>query len=129
MTLFSALILRGRGLLALAVVCSFAILGPACIDTTPRVTEGKDFPEQRLVAIRRQKSTVKDVVELLGEPYEKKTFSERKQRWRYYYRRETKTAVFDLFEGPTQVRECNVNIEFDGALVDHVTQKTDNFED
>ena len=58
-----------RFVLFLVAVFCFSGLLVACVDDTPRVTVGREFPIERVVALKRHVSTTKDVLELMGEEY------------------------------------------------------------
>jgi outer membrane protein assembly factor BamE (lipoprotein component of BamABCDE complex) len=113
--------------LFLAGVFCFSGLFIACVDDTPRVTVGREFPIERVVALKRHVSSKKDVLELMGEPYKKTTKSGRLKEWRYFFRKETKEAVFFFFEGETQVKEGELIIVFDGPLVESLTKNMDTY--
>ncbi len=115
----------GLAILALSVgLCGFPL---ACVDENPRVTMGKQFPKERANAIRRHISTTKDVLELLGDPFDKKKLSGRRKRWRYYSISKTKTRILLFFEGSTSVQEDEVVIVFDGSLVESIEKSSDNY--
>jgi hypothetical protein len=111
-------------LVLIACVCGSPI---ACVDETPRVTTGKQFPIEHTSGIRRHISTTKDVLELLGDPYEKKRLDGRRKRWRYYSITKTKNSILFFFEGSTSVREEEVVIVFDGSLVESIKKSSDNY--
>jgi hypothetical protein len=106
----------------IGLLCALAFSLAACIDETPRITAGKDFPFERLVGIRRGISTEKDVRELMGEPYRKDQLSERRQLWRYYMKKEQKSAVLGFLPTGTHVTETELKIILDGGLVESVAK-------
>jgi len=108
---------------ALVLLC----LVTACVDETPRVTVGKEFPIERSIAIKRHDSTTKDVLELLGEPYRETSGPGRLKRWRYYSRTVTKKAILFFFEGETQVKEDELIIVFDGTVVQSIKRSSDTY--
>ena len=117
--------LGGLAILAFSVgLCGFPL---ACVDETPRVTTGKQFPIERTSGIRRHISTTKDVLELLGDPFEKKNLPGRHKRWRYYSISKTKIRILFFFEGSTSVQEDEVVIVFDGSLVESIEKSSDNY--
>jgi len=116
-----------RLVLFLVAVLCFSSIFVACVDDTPRVTVGREFPIERVVALKRHSSSKKDVLELMGEPYKKETKAGRLKEWRYFFRKETKEAVFFFFEGETQVKEGELIIVFDGPLIESITKNLDTY--
>ncbi|MBW1808259.1 MAG: hypothetical protein JRJ87_08695 [Deltaproteobacteria bacterium] len=118
---------KKRLVMFLAAVFISSGLFTACVDDTPRVTVGREFPIERVVALKRHTSTTKDVLELMGEPYKKEDKSGRLKTWRYYFRKVTKEAIFFFFEGETQVKEGELIIVFDGPLIESITKSLDTY--
>lgn len=116
-------------LLAAALAALYAVpFGAAgCFEAEPRVTLGRDFPLERVPAIKRHLSTHKDVEGLMGPPYRKETLPGARSRWRYYMRREQATRILWIFPSATHVTENRLEITFDGPMVESISKSSKNF--
>jgi outer membrane protein assembly factor BamE (lipoprotein component of BamABCDE complex) len=92
--------------------------GTACIDESTRVTAGKEFPIERMVAIQKGISTRTTVRELMGPPLKTIRIDDRQEKWRYYVRREQTHAILWVLTGSTDVWEIELEITFDGNFVE-----------
>lgn len=118
---------RLGGLAIVLLIVGLGFFPAGCVDETPRVTTGKAFPIERANAIRRHISTTRDVLDLLGQPFEKKRLEGRRKRWRYYSITKTKNSILFFFEGSTNVHEEELIIVFDGSLVESVEKHSDSY--
>ena len=92
-------------------------------DTDPevQVLEGRFFEAVRVIAIHKGKTTKKDVLDLLGEPWRKHGTPEREE-WEYFVRyRKVPPKVLGLFsKGEAKVMYRRMVVRFEGNLVDYV---------
>lgn len=114
-----------------AGACGLALLAwlglSACVDETPRVTRGRDFPLERMAAIKKGISTQASVQELLGEPYRKEKLPDRRERWQYFVRWETQHAILGIIPGSVDIAEKQLDVTFDGNFVDSFSKEINNF--
>ena len=104
--------------LAIALAVAALVALTSCSVSDPKVTIGRDFPFERLVAIHEGRTTKRQVEEILGKPYKEEKLGPRKLRWRYYSREESvKRALFFIIM-TTYVTEREAVLTFDGAFVD-----------
>ncbi len=126
--------MRGQRCLVCALGVAMAgviLLGlgslPACSISDPKVTIGREFPIERMVAIKKSRTTKKQVTDLLGKPYKVEKLEGRKERWRYYSREESVQRVFFFIATKTFVNEHEAIINFDGAFVDSFKKESHNY--
>jgi outer membrane protein assembly factor BamE (lipoprotein component of BamABCDE complex) len=99
----------------------------ACVDETPRIARGRDFPIERMAAIKKGISTQASVQELLGEPYRKEKMPERRERWQYFVRWEATHAILGIIPGSVDVTEKQLEIVFDGNFVESFQKEINNY--
>ncbi len=99
----------------------------ACVDETPRVTRGRDFPLERMAAIKKGISTQASVQELMGEPYRKEKLTDRRERWQYFVRWEAQHAILGVIPGSVDVTEKQLEVTFEGNFVDSFSKEINNF--
>ncbi len=92
------------------------------------VVAGKKFPYERAAVIKKHTFTTIDVLELLGEPLEKKRLDGRMVQWRYYCRFQNADRVLLFFDTNVTVTEQEAIVTFDGTLVEDVTYKTTSYD-
>ena len=111
---------KKKALYVLAVCFLFA----ACTTITTR-TYGTDFDKTKCDSIVKGKSTKQDIVQLLGEPFNKVLETSGAEKWIYLYRTTTTTAKSAFFQ-PTYhgrpategtVNEKKLEIIFDQDIV------------
>lgn len=110
--------------------CLFLLAGVslgACVDETPRVARGRDFPIERMAALKKGISTQASVQELLGEPYRKEKMPERRERWQYFVRWEATHAILGIIPGSVDVTEKQLEIVFDGNFVESFQKEINNY--
>lgn len=99
----------------------------ACVDETPHVTRGRDFPLERMSALKKGISTQASVQELMGEPYRKDRLPDRREKWQYFVRWETQHAILGIIPGSVDVTEKQLEVTFDGNFVDTFQKEVNNF--
>jgi outer membrane protein assembly factor BamE (lipoprotein component of BamABCDE complex) len=104
-----------------------AIYLAGCFEAEPQVILGRDFPMERVPAIKRHASNKKDVEDIMGPPYRKETLPASRSRWRYYMRKEQATRILWIFPSATHVTENRLEITFDGSLVESIEKSSKNF--
>jgi outer membrane protein assembly factor BamE (lipoprotein component of BamABCDE complex) len=104
-----------------------AILLSGCTEAEPQVTLGREFPMERIPAIKRGVSTKKDVEDLLGPPYRKETFPGDKIKWRYYMRKEQIKRVLFIINVGSHITENRLDIFFQGPVVHSIDKESKNF--
>lgn len=100
-----------------------------CFEAEPEVTVGRDFPMERVPAIKRHTSGKKDVEDIMGPPYRKETLPAGREKWRYYMRKEQSTRILWIIPSATHVTENYLNITFDGPVVESLEKESKNFEE
>jgi outer membrane protein assembly factor BamE (lipoprotein component of BamABCDE complex) len=108
---------------------SFVLMTAGCFEAEPEVTLGRDFPLERVPAIRRHTSSKKDVENLMGPPYRKETLPAGRENWRYYMRKEQATRILWIFPSGTHITENHLTITFDGPVVESLEKKSKNFKE
>jgi len=107
----------------LRILCGALAIGAlvaltSCSVSDPKVTIGRAFPFERLVAIHEGRTTKRQVEEILGKPYKEEKLGPRKLRWRYYSREESVKRALFVIPMTTYVNEREAILIFDGAFVD-----------
>jgi len=108
---------------------TLAFITSGCFEAEPEVTLGRDFPMERVPAIKRHTSTKKEVKDLLGPPYRQETLPAGREKWRYYMRKEQSTRILWIFPSATHITENHLTITFDGPVVESLEKKSKNFEE
>jgi hypothetical protein len=108
---------------------SLAVLLAGCFESEPEVTLGRDFPLERVPAIKRHTSTKKDVEKIMGPPYRKETLPAGREKWRYYMRKEQATRILWIIPSATVVTTNRLEITFDGPVVESLEKESKNFEE
>jgi hypothetical protein len=111
----------------LAGLCAVPLGTAGCFEAEPQVTLGRDFPLQRIPAIKRHLSTHKDVEDVMGPPYRKETLPGNRTKWRYYMRKEQATRILWIFPSATHVTENRLEITFQGSLVESIKKSSKSF--
>ena len=126
--------MRGQRSLACALGIATAgvfLLGigslQACSVSDPEVTIGREFPIERMVAIRKGRTTQNQVEDLLGKPYKVVKLEGRKERWRYYSHEESVERFMFFISLKTFISEHEAIIDFDGVFVDSFKKESTNF--
>ena len=119
---------RGRSIWVLAVLLGMLCL-TACVEEEPRVTIGKEFPFARTGAIKRGVSTERDVLDLLGEPFEKEVISDHEERWRYHMKKERRHMVLWVIPSKTLVTENEFIVYLDGSIVKSIEKDSQSYEE
>ena len=101
----------------IAGLSAVAWFATGCTQDDSQIVAGRESPLGRVVALQKGKSTRKDVEDLLGPPFRKDKSGERKERWRYFMRKETVNRVFFIpYKKDNIQKELIVN--FHGAFLD-----------
>jgi hypothetical protein len=100
-----------------------------CFEAEPEVTLGRDFPMERVPAIKRHTSSKKDVENVMGPPWRKEVLPAGRERWRYYMRKEQATKILWIIPSATVVTVNTLNITFDGTVVESLEKESKNFEE
>jgi len=108
---------------------SLAVLVCGCFQAEPEVTLGRDFPLERVPAIKRHTSTKQNVEAIMGPPYRKETLPAGRSKWRYYMRKEQATRILWIFPSATVVTINRLNITFDGPVVESLEKEAKNFKE
>jgi outer membrane protein assembly factor BamE (lipoprotein component of BamABCDE complex) len=98
-----------------------------CFESDPKVTIGREFAIERMVAVQKGKSSKRQVEDLLGKAYKVEKLGSRKERWRYYSREEVVERVLGLIPNKTYVTVHEVYITFDGTLVEGVAKESNSY--
>lgn len=108
---------RDRILGIVLLVAGLAVL-TSCSLSDPKVTIGRAFPFERLVAIHEGRTTKHQVEEILGPPYKQDKLGPRKERWRYYSREESVKRALFIIPMTTYVTVREAVLTFEGAFVE-----------
>lgn len=100
-----------------------------CFESEPEVTLGRDFPLERVPAIKRHTSTKKDVENIMGPPYRKEVLPAGREKWRYYMRKEQATYILWILPSATVVTTNRLEITFDGPVVESLEKESKSFEE
>lgn len=106
-----------------------ALVTAGCFEAEPEVTLGRDFPLERVPAIKRHTSTKKDVETLMGPPYRKEVLPAGREKWRYYMRKEQATRILWIIPSATAVTINRLEIVFDGPVVESLEKESKNFKE
>ena len=112
-----------RALLLVLAACFLT----GCFESEPEVTLGRDFPLERVPAIKRHTSSKKDVENLMGPPYRKETLPAGRAKWRYYMRKEQATYILWFIPSGTHVTENRLTVVFDGPVVESIEKSSKTF--
>jgi len=110
----------------LAALCAVPF-GAGCFEAEPQVTLGREFPLQRVPAVKRHASTKKDVEDIMGPPHRKETLPGNRTKWRYYMRKEQATYILLFIPSSTHVTETRMDIVFDGPVVESLEKSSRSF--
>ena len=113
-------------LLALALVLTTFFLAD-CFESEPEVVIGREFPLERVPAIKRHVTSKKSVEDLMGPPHRKETLPGNRAKWRYYMRKEQATYILWLIPSSTHITETRMEIVFDGSIVESLEKSSNNF--
>jgi len=105
------------------------LVAAGCFESEPEVTLGRDFPMERIPAIKRHTTTKKDVEDILGPPYRKEVLPAGREKWRYYMRKEQATRILWILPSATVVTINRLNIVFDGPVVESLEKESKNFKE
>ena len=103
------------------------LFGAGCFEAEPEVVIGREFPLERVPAIRRHMSSKKDVEDIMGPPYRKETLPGRQTKWRYYMRKEQANYILWVFPSSIHITETRMEIVFDGSIVESLEKSSNNF--
>ena len=120
------LFLLSLALCLVAALCAVPF-GAGCFESDPEVTLGRDFPLERVPAIKRHTSSKKDVENLMGPPYRKETLPAGRAKWRYYMRKEQATYILWFIPSSTQVYETRMTLVFEGPVVESLEKSSTSF--
>lgn len=115
----------GIGMALTLVLGGFCL--PGCFESDPKVTIGREFAIERMVAVQKGKSSKRQVQDLLGKAYKIEKLGPRKERWRYYSREEVIERVLGLIPTKTHVTVHEVYITFDGAFVGEIAKESNSY--
>jgi hypothetical protein len=104
-----------------------ALMAAGCFEAEPEVTLGRDFPLERVPAIKRHTSTKKNVKAIMGPPYRKETLPAGREKWHYYMRKEQATYILWVLPSATHVYETRMEITFDGSAVESIEKSSKTF--
>ena len=105
-------------IMGISIALAALMAATACSVSDPKVTIGRDFPFERLVAIHEGRTTKRQVEEILGMPYKEEKLGPRKLRWRYYSREESVKRALFFIPMTTYVTEREAVLTFEGAFVE-----------
>jgi hypothetical protein len=109
----------------LLTLATFFLTG--CFEAEPEVVIGREFPLERVPAIKRHVTSKKSVEDIMGPPYRKETLPGRQTKWRYYMRKEQATYVLWVFPSSIHITETRMEIVFDGSIVESLEKSSSNF--
>ena len=112
--------------LALAALCAVPF-GAGCFETEPEVVLGREFPLERVPAIKRHVTSKKGVEDIMGPPHRKETLPGNQTKWRYYMRKEQATYILWFIPSSTHITETRMEIVFDGSIVESLEKSSKNF--
>lgn len=108
--------------LILGVLLAGAAGLPACTEGSARVAVGREFPMERVVAIRKG-SSKREVEDLLGPPWRVTQEEGRRERWRYYARIEKPQTILLVIPNGAEVTERELILVFEGNFVEIIDKK------
>ena len=98
-----------------------------CFEAEPEVVLGREFPLERVPAIKRHLTTKKGVENIMGPPPRKETLPGNRSKWRYLMRKEQATYILGFIPSSTHVHETRMQITFDGPIVESLEKSSRNF--
>ena len=101
--------------------------GAGCFKADPEVVLGREFPLERVPAIKRHVTSKKSVEDIMGPPHRKETLPGNRTKWRYYMRKEQATYILGFIPSSTHITETRMEIVFDGHIVESLEKSSNNF--